>query len=115
MAIRVKRVYDKPTEADGCRVLVDRLWPRGLSKENAKVDHWLKELAPSAKLRTWFSHDPAKWVEFRRQYFAELEGNPESVKTLRRLARAGEVTLLFGARDAEHNNAVALKEYLARA
>jgi len=114
MKIGLKRVYDAPAKRDGCRVLVDRLWPRGLSKKSARVDHWIRDVAPSAPLRKWFAHDPAKWPEFKKRYFRELKGNAESVRRIRALAKRGTVTLLFGARDEKHNNAVALKAYLAR-
>jgi uncharacterized protein YeaO (DUF488 family) len=114
MQIRLKRAYEEPGNQDGCRVLVDRLWPRGVGKEEAKIDLWLKEIAPTAGLRKWFGHDPAKWEEFRKRYFAELEEHPESVEELRRKAGNGRVTLVFGARDEEHNNAAALKEYLEK-
>ncbi len=112
MKIGLKRVYDSPAKSDGCRVLVDRIWPRGLSKKAAKVDHWLKDIAPSTPLRKWFAHDPEKWGEFRKRYFAELQGKPDAVKQLRMLAKKGTMTLLFGAKDEKHNNATALKEYL---
>lgn len=114
MRIRLKRAYDEPSSQDGCRVLVDRLWPRGLSKEGAKIDLWLKEIAPSDGLRKWFGHDPAKWEEFRKRYFAELGERSESVEELREKAGDGRLTLVFGARDEEHNNAVALKEFLEK-
>lgn len=109
---RVKRVYESPKADDGERVLVDRLWPRGLSKKKAAVDRWEQELAPSDALRRWFAHDAKKWSEFRRRYFAELDAQPAGLDALR--AMHGRVTLLFAARDEEHNNAVALKEYLER-
>jgi uncharacterized protein YeaO (DUF488 family) len=109
--IRVKRVYDPPEPSDGLRVLVDRLWPRGLKKENAHIDLWLKEAAPSAELRRWFGHDPARWDEFRRRYTAELDDNRTAFAPL--FAMRGAVTLLFGARDEKHNNAVALAEWLS--
>ena len=112
MGIRLKRVYDKPTKADGRRVLVDRIWPRGLSKEKAEIDVWLKEIAPSTPLRKWFGHDPARWKEFKKRYAAELRGRRDQVEKLARLASKRTTTLLFGAKDAEHNNAVALKEYI---
>jgi uncharacterized protein YeaO (DUF488 family) len=108
----VRRVYDPPREEDGLRVLVDRLWPRGLSKEAARVDLWLKDIAPSDALRKWYGHEPSRWDEFRRRYFAELEAHRERLEELRQQARRGRVTLLFGARDEEHNNAVALRQYL---
>jgi uncharacterized protein YeaO (DUF488 family) len=110
--IRVKRVYDPPGEEDGYRILVDRLWPRGLRKEEARVDLWLKEVAPSDQLRQWFSHDPSKWEEFKRMYFQELRGK-RAVETLVKVIESnGLVTLLFSASDRERNNAVALLEYL---
>ena len=113
--IRLKRAYDPAEPEDGTRILVDRLWPRGLSRGEAKVDQWRKEVAPSAELRRWFGHDPAKWAEFRRRYKAELAHNP-SLEELRALMRRERrVTLLFGARDVEHNNAVVLRDLCARA
>ncbi len=110
----VKRVYDPPAKSDGLRILVDRLWPRGLSKQSAKIDHWLRDVAPSNRLRKWFSHDPAKWEEFRKRYTKELDSNPEAVADLCKLLSKRKVTLLFAAKDAEHNNAVAIRDYLAR-
>jgi len=110
--IRVKRAYEPASSDDGLRVLVDRLWPRGLSKEKAAIDVWLKEIAPSTDLRRWFGHDPARWAEFCDRYFAELAAMEEPVRFLRQKAAEGTVTLLYGARDAAHNNAVALKRYL---
>ena len=111
--MQVKRVYDQPLKEDGFRILVDRLWPRGLSKEKAKVDLWVKEIAPSDSLRKWFAHDPGKWDEFRTRYFSELDKNKESLSIL-----AGQadqpVTLLYGAREEKFNNAVALREYLEK-
>ena len=112
--IRTRRVYDPPEPGDGTRFLVERLWPRGMKKEELPMDGWLKDAAPSDELRRWFSHDPAKWDEFRRRYYAELEGKPDVLQPLREAARQGNVTLLYSARDTEHNNAVALKEYLER-
>jgi uncharacterized protein YeaO (DUF488 family) len=112
--IRIKRVYEPPEARDGKRILIDRVWPRGLSKDEVAVDEWLKEVAPSAALRRWFGHDPAKWPEFRRRYAAELDKQPEAIARLRALARRGTVTLVFSARDAEHSNAAALKAYLER-
>ena len=114
MKTRLKRVYDAPAKQDGCRVLVDRLWPRGLSKKSARVDRWIRDVAPSTALRKWFAHDPAKWTEFKKRYFRELKNNAEGVKQIRALAKQGTVTFLFGARDEQHNNAVALKQYLGR-
>lgn len=111
--IRVKRVYEAPAPADGARFLVDRLWPRGVAREALQMDAWLREVAPSSALRRRFAHDPAKWEEFRRRYFAELDRRPESWRPILDAAACGPVTLLFSARDAERNNAVALREYLA--
>jgi uncharacterized protein YeaO (DUF488 family) len=111
--IRVKRVYEPPDASDGARFLVERLWPRGLTREALRLDGWLKEVAPSHALRRWFGHDPAKWDEFQRRYRAELDERPEAWRPLLEAARRGDVTLLFSARDAEHNNAVALQRYLA--
>ena len=112
-AIHIKRVYEAKSEDDGFRVLVDRLWPRGLSKQDADVDLWLKDIAPSAELRRWFGHDPGKWEEFRRRYAEELDGNAAAVTQLKQHIGEGKVTLLYGAKDTEHNQAVALKDYLA--
>ena len=114
VSIRLKRVYDKPAKADGRRVLVDRIWPRGLKKNEARIDQWLKEIAPSTQLRKWFAHDPGKWREFKKRYSAELDDQREQVEQLARGAKKRTVTLLFGAKDTEHNNAVALKEYIER-
>jgi uncharacterized protein YeaO (DUF488 family) len=112
--VRLKRVYDDASPDDGTRVLVDRLWPRGRSREAAKVDLWLKDVAPSDALRHWFNHDPERWPEFRKRYRAELAENSEGLETLRRLAAGKKpVTLLFAAKDVEHNNAVVLKERLS--
>ena len=113
--IQVKRAYDTPAPGDGCRVLVDRLWPRGLSKERAAVDEWLREVAPSTALRRWFAHDPARWAEFERRYSAELVAPAarEAVARLRSLAIEGHITLLYAAKDEFHNNAVALRDHLA--
>lgn len=111
--IGLKRVYEPPAAADGLRVLVDRLWPRGLTKDRARVDLWPKEIAPSAGLREWFGHDPARWREFRERYRLELRQRPELVERLREASRSGPVTLLFAARDAARNNAVVLREVLA--
>lgn len=112
--IAIKRVYEPPADEDGHRVLVDRLWPRGLAHERAAVDEWLKEIAPSTELRRWFGHDKARWDEFHRRYRAELKGaqNREALSHLRALARKGPLTLLYAARDEEHNNAVVLQELL---
>jgi uncharacterized protein YeaO (DUF488 family) len=113
MAIRLKRAYEPPKRGDGTRVLVDRLWPRGVSKEAAKIERWLKEIAPSTALRKWFNHDPSKWERFRERYFRELDRNGEVVDELRALARGRMVTLVYSAKDEEHNQAVALREYLS--
>jgi len=110
--IRTKRVYEVASADDGVRVLVDRLWPRGLTKERVQVDLWLKEVAPSDALRKWFHHDQPLWQEFKSRYFAELEQNPQPVAQLLELAAKEPVTLLYGARDPEHNQATALVEYL---
>ena len=112
--VKVKRAYDDPEQDDGVRILVDRLWPRGLSRARASIDLWLKDLAPSAALRRWFNHDPTKWIEFRRRYARELDAKDRAIAALRGAVRRGRVTLLFGARDPNRNNAVALQNYLAR-
>ena len=108
----IKRIYDPPADDDGCRVLVDRLWPRGMPRENAAIDLWLKDVAPSAALRQWFGHDPARWAEFKRRYRAELDGNPVLGELRALLEHGRPVTLLFGAKDLDHNNAVVLRDYL---
>lgn len=110
--IAVKRAYDPPAPGDGCRVLVDGIWPRGMTREALRLDEWLRDIAPSAPLRRWFGHDPTRWDEFQRRYFDELDARPDAVEALRRIARRGPLTLVFAARDAEHNNAVALRNYL---
>jgi uncharacterized protein YeaO (DUF488 family) len=112
---KIKRIYHASKSGDGCRVLVDRVWPRGLSKREAKIDLWLRDIAPSAELRQWFGHAPRRWDAFRRRYFEELDAMPETVALLCDKLRRGEVTLLYGARDQQHNNAVALGEYLRAA
>ncbi len=112
MAIQLKRAYDPSEPEDGYRVLVDRLWPRGISKEDAAIDHWLKEIAPSDDLRKWFGHDQEKWGAFRARYRGELEGKDEAIAFLREKAGEGTLTLIYAAKDTEHNNAVVLKEYL---
>ena len=114
MKIALKRVYEQPAKEDGTRILVDRLWPRGLSKEKAHVDLWLKEVAPSNELRKWFAHDPAKWPEFKTRYKAELKQNAEQVALLKQAVAKGHATLLYGARDTEHNEAVVLQQLLSR-
>jgi uncharacterized protein YeaO (DUF488 family) len=114
--ITVKRVYDPPKRDDGCRLLVDRLWPRGVKKDEVHLDGWIKDVAPSDKLRQWFGHESAKWEEFRRRYFAELDHKPEAWRPIADAEKQKKkVTLLFGAKDSEHNNAVALKEYIGSA
>lgn len=112
--IRIKRAYDAPAPDDGCRILIDRLWPRGLSKEAACVNLWQKDLAPSTRLRSWFRHDPARWQEFQTRYFTELDQNINAVEDLWQRARYSPVTILFGAKNEKYNNAVALKAYLVR-
>jgi uncharacterized protein YeaO (DUF488 family) len=114
MTIDLKRVYDPPANSDGRRILVDRIWPRGITKADLQIDAWLKDLAPSTELRKWFGHDPAKWDEFRKRYAGELEQRSEALEELVDKARAGHVTLVFSAKDTQHNNAVALKEQLER-
>ncbi len=112
--IRTKRVYEEAAPEDGIRILVDRIWPRGLRKEQARVDLWLKEVAPSTALRRWFGHDRSKWEEFKRRYFAELETRTGAVELLLGYVQKGRVTLVFSARDPECNQAVALREYLVQ-
>lgn len=112
MAIKLKRAYEAPKPDDGYRVLVDRLWPRGVPKSSACIDLWLKEIAPSTALRKWFGHDPAKWAEFRDSYFQELNHHPQAVEQLIEHLRLGMVTLVYGARDTGYNHAVVLKEYI---
>jgi len=114
MAIRLKRVYDAPAKSDGRRILVERLWPRGLAKAKAKVDHWARDSAPSKELRQWFGHDPERWDEFRRRYFAELDANPEAVRALREQIARGPCTFVYASREERLNNSVALAEYLGR-
>ena len=114
MNIKIKRVYERPDKEDGTRILVDRLWPRGLTKAKASVDLWLKDIAPSTELRKWFGHDPGKWAEFKTRYRAELRENDEQVALLKGEIEKGVVTLLYGAKDEEHNEAVVLQEFLSR-
>lgn len=114
MDVRFKRAYEPSKQADGYRVLIDRLWPRGISKDGAHLDEWAKELAPSADLRRWFAHDPARFTEFRRRYLKELAEHREKLSELRRRARHGTLTLVYGARDTEHNDAVVLADVLRR-
>ena len=110
--LQVRRVYDPPARSDGCRVLVDRIWPRGLSKEAAKLDAWIKDVAPSSELRKWFGHEPSRWASFKHKYFRELDERGEALAQLLEVCSARTLTLLFAAKDCAHNNAVVLKEYL---
>ena len=112
MNVKLKRVNEQPEDSDGCRILVDRLWPRGLSKEKAHIDLWLKEIAPSTPLRRWYDHDPARWPEFKRRYVVKLEANRRNVRELLRLVKKGPVTLVFGSRERSLNNAAVLKLFL---
>jgi uncharacterized protein YeaO (DUF488 family) len=114
MDVRLKRAYEPPKRSDGYRILIDRIWPRGVSKERAHLDEWAHELAPSSELRRWFGHDPARFAEFRRRYLDELTAQQEKLRELRRRARKGTLTLVYGARDTEHNDAVVLAELLRR-
>lgn len=111
--MNLKRVYEKPEMEDGVRILVDRLWPRGLTKEKACIALWLKDIAPSTELRKWFGHDPAKWEQFKELYHRELEANTEQVSILKDQLKKGTVTLLYAAKDVEHNEALVLKEWLS--
>ncbi|MEO6973435.1 MAG: DUF488 domain-containing protein [Rhodoferax sp.] len=110
--IQIKRAYEPPLDADGTRILIDRLWPRGVKKEALALTQWAKELAPSTELRQWFGHDPALWPEFRRRYAVELRPRAEPLESLRALAREGTITLVYGAHDEAHNNAVAMRDFL---
>ena len=110
--LKIKRVYEGHDPDDGARYLVERLWPRGIKKENLSMEAWLKDVAPSADLRRWFGHDPAKWDEFQRRYRAELDENQKAWEPLLEAVKRGDVTLLYSARDTEHNNAIVLKDYL---
>lgn len=112
MKIPLRRVYEAPEPSDGTRILVDRLWPRGLTKERAAVDLWLKDIAPSAELRKWFGHDPDRWAEFKKRYAKELKANAAAVDALKAEIAKGPVTLVYGAKDETHNDAVALVEFL---
>jgi len=114
MNLKLKRVYEEPAPSDGTRILVDRLWPRGLTKEKAHVDLWLKDIAPSNELRKWFGHDPARWAEFRTRYHAELKHNPEQMALLEKAVAKGTATLIYGAKDEEHNEAVVLLQLLTQ-
>ena len=114
MSIAIKRVYDAPAASDGERILVDRIWPRGLTKAKAQISAWLKDVAPSTELRKWFGHDPERWAEFRQRYLKELTANAEAAGDLKERAKHSRVTLVFAAHDAEHNNAVVLADWLER-
>lgn len=113
MKVTIKRVYEKPGKEDGYRILADRLWPRGLTKEKAAVDLWLKEIAPSTELRKWFNHDPEKWKDFQKKYTAELKKNIEPVTILKEKIKKGPVTIVYGARDQEHNEAQVILDYIS--
>ena len=110
--VKLKRAYESPSVDDGTRILVDRLWPRGLSKQKAAIDRWMKEIAPSTELRKWFGHDPKRWKEFRRRYVAELRQHPTLLAELRSLARHGTITLVYSAHDETHNDAIVLRDVL---
>jgi uncharacterized protein YeaO (DUF488 family) len=112
--IQLKRAYEKPGKEDGTRFLVERLWPRGVTKSSLPMAAWLKDAAPSTELRKWFSHDPAKWKAFRERYFRELESRPDAWQPLVEAARKGTITLIYSSHDAEHNNAIALKEFVEK-
>jgi uncharacterized protein YeaO (DUF488 family) len=114
MNIKIKRIYETPSPEDGTRILVDRLWPRGVKKENAHISVWLKEIAPSTELRKWFGHDPARWAEFKTKYIQELKLRKEELSVIRQAGSNGAVTLLYAARDERHNEAVVLQELLER-
>lgn len=111
--VKIKRAYDKYEKSDGLRILVDRLWPRGIKKDDAKIDDWIKNVAPSNELRKWFAHDPEKWTEFKKKYFSELKGKNDLLKDIVKKDKKN-LTLVYAAKDDEHNNAVALKEYLEK-
>ncbi|HET9335745.1 MAG TPA: DUF488 domain-containing protein [Sphingomicrobium sp.] len=112
--IRLKRAYEPSATSDGTRILIDRLWPRGVTKEEAAIDHWFRDIAPTTELRKWFGHDPKLWAEFQRRYTAELKHHAEQLDELLQLAHKGPITLVFGARDEEHNDAVVLKQVLLK-
>ena len=112
--IKLKRAYEKPSGDDGERILVERLWPRGLTKQRARIDLWLKDVAPSAELRRWFGHDPEKWDEFRQRYQNELKHKDDLIELLKRKAKAGTITLIYAARDEEHNGALVLNRFLQK-
>jgi uncharacterized protein YeaO (DUF488 family) len=112
MKIAIKRIYEEPARTDGTRILVDRLWPRGVSKEKAQLDLWLKDIAPSNALRKWFAHDPKKWAGFQKKYRAELKDNNDAVAQINKLAKRKNITLLYAAKDEEHNEAVVIKDFI---
>ncbi len=112
MGLQIKRVYDAPERTDGCRMLVDRMWPRGVSKEKAKIDLWLRDIAPGNELRKWFSHDPEKWSEFRGKYFEQLKEKKDLIDLIRTKTKEGTVTLLYAAKNEKYNNAVCLREFI---
>ena len=112
--IKLKRAYEEPSQGDGERILMERLWPRGLTKERAKIDLWLKDVAPTPELRKWFGHDPARWKEFRRRYEAELKHKGDLIELLRKKAGRGTITFVYAARDEEHNGALVLKQFLEK-
>ena len=112
--IKIKRIYDPASREDGKRIYIDRLWPRGMKKEEAKIDEWLKEISPSNALRKWFGHDPSKYEEFKRRYIKELQKHPEILEKIKKEERRETVTLLFSAKDEEHNNATVMKEILSK-
>lgn len=114
MRIKLKRIYDKAEKNDGVRILAERLWPRGLSKNKAGVDLWLKDVAPSTELRKWFGHDPSKWDEFKKLYYAELDNNMEALSKLTDISGKRDITFVYASKDEEHNNSVALKEYMEK-
>lgn len=110
--VKLKRAYEPPAPGDGTRILVDRLWPRGVKKSDAAIDQWLKDIAPTSELRKWFGHRPERWLEFQRRYRAELQEHPDLVEEIRSATRSGPVTLVYGARDEAHNEAIVLREML---
>lgn len=110
--VKLRRVYEPPSRSDGKRVLIDRLWPRGVKKSEVKIDEWMKDIAPSTGLRKWFGHEPARWPEFQDRYAAEVRQHPELLNDLRRLAREGPLTLVFAARDEAHNDAIVLRDLI---
>lgn len=114
MAIAIKRMYEEPSPKDGYRILVDRIWPRGISKEAAKIDEWLKDIAPSTELRKWFNHEPPKWIEFKKRYFAELKSKEKELEDIYSLLKKHHITIMYAAKSEEYNNAVALKEYIEK-